>query len=154
MYNLYAPLVRSERVGTAMRKAFEKSNYVVYKATGGRIWNRMGSAQIILVTTTGRRTGRQKEFPLLSVPSNGGWVIIGSNAGRPTDPAWVANIRAIPDVSITVKTTSSLVRAREVVDKQEYGAHFAAMVEAYRNYQDYTLHTSRRMPMFLLEPRP
>lgn len=152
LYAAFAPLVRNESIGILMRKAFERSNYLVYKATGGRVWNSMGDGRIILVKTVGRKTGIVREFPLLSTKVGGRWIIVGSNAGRQVDPAWVANIRAIPDIIVTVGTVSSRVRAREVVDQAEWDRHFSALVHAYPNYEDYTKHTSRRLPVFVLDP--
>lgn len=151
-YNAFAPLVRSETVGTVMRKGFERSNYLVYKATGGRVWNSMGDGQIILVKTVGRKTGKVREFPLLSTKVDGRWIIVGSNAGRQTDPLWVANIRAIPEITVTVGTASSRVRAREVHDRADYERLYAGLVHVYPNYADYPKHTTRTLPLFVLDP--
>ncbi|NRI69835.1 nitroreductase family deazaflavin-dependent oxidoreductase [Rhodococcus sp. MS16] len=147
-------LVRYEKAGRIVRKVYEKTNYYVYKLSGGRIFNSMGDGQIILVKTIGRKTGKEREFPLLSTNFNGNWVIVGSNAGRPDNPAWVANLRATPDISITVGTTVLPVYARELTDKVEYDQAFGAIVLANDVFLQHASHTTRTMPVFLLEPRP
>lgn len=152
-YQLVNFLVRFETTGKIVRKTYERTNYYVYKITGGRKWNSMGEGQIILVKTIGRKTGKAREFPLLTTKLNGDWVIVGSNSGRPDDPAWVTNLRAIPEISITVGTTVSPVHARELTDKTEYDQAFEAIVLANKIYLQHASHTTRKMPIFLLEPR-
>ena len=149
-YQLINFLVRFETTGKIVRKTYERTNYYVYKISGGRKWNSLGAGQIILVKTIGRKTGKEREFPLLSTKLNGNWVIVGSNSGRPEDPAWVANMRAVPEISITLGTKESPVRARELTDKIEYDRAFEAMVLANEVYLQHASHTTRRMPIFLL----
>ena len=107
----------------------------------------------ILVTHTGHKTGGTRKIPLMRVEVNGNYVLIGSMGGQPKDPAWVHNIRAIPDVQIRDKTEVFDMHVREVTEKQERAKLWAAAVAAYPLYDDYQAKTSRVIPVFIAEPR-
>ena len=107
----------------------------------------------ILVTHTGHKTGGTRKIPLMRVEVNGNYVLIGSMGGQPKDPAWVHNIRAIPDVQIRDKTEVFDMHVREVTEEQERAKLWAAAVAAYPLYDDYQAKTSRVIPVFIAEPR-
>ena len=106
----------------------------------------------ILVTHIGLKTGAIRKIPLMRVEDNGTYVLIGSMGGQPKNPAWVANIRANPDVQIRDKTEVFEMRVREVTDEQERSRLWAEAVEAYPPYEDYQAKTSRVIPVFVAEP--
>ncbi|MEZ5556343.1 nitroreductase family deazaflavin-dependent oxidoreductase [Haliea sp.] len=107
----------------------------------------------ILVTHTGHKTGGIRKIPLMRVEVDGNYVLIGSMGGQPQDPAWVANLRANPNVQIRDKTEVFDMRVREVTDPEERTRLWAASVEAYPPYDDYQAKTTRVIPVFLAEPR-
>lgn len=106
----------------------------------------------ILVTHIGLKTGAIRKIPLMRVEENGTYVLIGSMGGQPKNPAWVANIRANPDVQIRDKTEVFEMRVREVTDEQERSRLWAEAVAAYPPYEDYQAKTSRVIPVFVAEP--
>jgi deazaflavin-dependent oxidoreductase (nitroreductase family) len=80
-------------------------------------------------------------------------VLIGSMGGQPKNPVWVYNLRAHPDVTIRDKTEVFAMRVREVTDEQERQALWAAGVAAYPPYDEYQAKTTRKIPVFIAEPR-
>jgi deazaflavin-dependent oxidoreductase (nitroreductase family) len=107
----------------------------------------------ILVTHKGNKTGGIRKIPLMRVEVDGNYVLIGSMGGQPKNPAWVYNLRAHPDIQIRDRTEVFDLRAREVTDEQEREKLWAAAVAAYPAYDEYQAKTSRKIPVFLAEPR-
>tara|TARA_R110002072_G_scaffold106371_3_gene231953 strand:- start:9980 stop:10423 length:444 start_codon:yes stop_codon:yes gene_type:complete len=107
----------------------------------------------ILVTHKGNKTGGIRKIPLMRVEVDGSYVLIGSMGGQPKNPVWVYNLRAHPDVQIRDQTQVFDMRAREVGDEQERKKLWAAAVEAYPPYEEYQAKTTRRIPVFIAEPR-
>ena len=107
----------------------------------------------ILVIHTGNKTGGIRKIPLMRVEVEGNYVLIGSMGGQPRNPAWVNNLRANPDIQIRDKTDVFEMRAREVADEAEREKLWAAAVSAFPDYDKYQAKTSRKIPVFIAEPR-
>jgi len=107
----------------------------------------------ILVTHTGNKTGGIRKIPLMRVKVDDSYVLIGSMGGQPKNPVWVYNIRANPEVTIRDKTELFDMRVREVSDDAERATLWAAAVAAYPDYQAYAEKTTRKIPVFVAEPR-
>lgn len=107
----------------------------------------------IIVTHRGNKTGGIRKIPLMRVEVAGNYVLIGSMGGQPNNPVWVYNLRANADVEIRDKTEVFQMQVREVTDEEERAALWAAGVEAYPPYEDYQAKTSRKIPVFIAEPR-
>lgn len=152
IYAGIAVLIRRPVVGDTVKRAFSTANKAVYRASRGRLWNRFRQGEIILLTTTGRRSGRNRRCPLVTVRTDAGYAVIGSNAGGPTHPAWVHNLRANPHADLTIGTRHLPVTAREVLDAAEWDRLFALFVLAHDGYADYVTKTSRHLPIFTLDP--
>ncbi len=107
----------------------------------------------VTLTTTGRKTGMARSVPLYAFEDGENLVIVGSWAGRPTDPAWAGNLRADPRASIGVGREERGVRAREVdVPSAERDRLWTLVTEAFRYYATYQRKTTRVIPLFVLEP--
>jgi deazaflavin-dependent oxidoreductase (nitroreductase family) len=89
----------------------------------------------------------------MRVEVDGSYVLIGSMGGQPKNPVWVYNLRAHPDIQIRDKTQVFDMRAREVTDEQERAKLWGAAAAAYPPYNDYQAKTTRRIPVFIAEPR-
>ena len=123
----------------------------VYRATGGRLFGRMGKSPILLLNTVGRKTGRRRTSPLLYVMDGEDFVIIASKGGAPTHPAWYLNLKANPDATVEVGDREVRVRAEEV-DSEEKVRLWQKMVEMYPTYDDYQTRTKREIPLLVLRP--
>jgi len=115
---------------------------------------RMGTAQVILLTTTGRKTGRPQTVPLNGLPEGDGFVVIGSNSGSDFDPGWWLNLVAKPDASIQVDDRVIRVRMEPVTDPAEHRRLWEIVVASMRGYAGYQKKTKRVIPLGLLRPAP
>jgi F420H(2)-dependent quinone reductase len=123
----------------------------VYRATGGKLFGRMGKSPILLLNTVGRKTGRKRTSPLLYVMDGEDFVIIASKGGAATHPAWYLNLRANPQATVEIGDREVHVEA-EVADPEEKARLWQKMVEMYPTYDDYQRKTEREIPLLLLRP--
>ncbi|MDP6377844.1 MAG: nitroreductase family deazaflavin-dependent oxidoreductase [Pseudomonadales bacterium] len=107
----------------------------------------------IIVTHLGNMTGAIRKIPLMRVKVDDGYVLVGSMGGQPKNPVWVYNLRANPEVEIRDATDVFEMRVREVTDDTEREALWQASAEAYPPYNDYQAKTTRKIPVFLAQPR-
>jgi deazaflavin-dependent oxidoreductase (nitroreductase family) len=106
----------------------------------------------LVLTTTGRRSGRPRETPLLYVPHGEDYLVAGSNWGGDRLPAWVHNLRAQPEVTVTVRGRRQPVRAREVTGAEREGL-WRHMLRTWPNFATYAERTDREIPVFVLSRR-
>src|ERR671915_1528570 len=121
----------------------------VYRATGGKLFGRMGKSPILLLNTVGRKTGRKRTTPLLYVMDGEDFVIIASKGGAPTHPAWYLNLRANPEATVEIGDREVQVEA-EVADPEDKARLWQKMVEMYPAYDDYQRKTGREIPLLIL----
>lgn len=104
------------------------------------------------LTTKGRKSGESRSVPLYAWEDGENLVIVGSWAGRPKNPAWVANLRADPMATIRVGKQDRDVVAREVnVPSKERDRLWRLVTDAFRYYETYQRKTERVIPLFVLE---
>ncbi len=127
----------------------------LYESSGGTQGTTLMDTGLpcILVTHTGNKTGGIRKIPLMRVKVGDSYVLIGSMGGQPKNPVWVYNIRANPDVVIRDRTEVFDMRVREVSDDDERASLWTAAVAAYPDYQAYAEKTTRKIPVFVAEPR-
>jgi F420H(2)-dependent quinone reductase len=123
----------------------------VYRATGGKLFGRMGKSPILLLNTVGRKTGRKRTSPLLYVMDGEDFVIIASKGGAPKHPAWYLNLMANPEATVEVGDREVRVEA-EVADPEDKARLWQKMVEMYPTYDDYQRKTEREIPLLILRP--
>ena len=123
----------------------------VYRATGGKLFGRMGKSPILLLNTVGRKSGKKRTTPLLYVMDGEDFVIIASKGGAPTHPAWYLNLRSNPEVTVEVGDREVRVRAEEA-DPEEKARLWQKMVEMYPAYDGYQKKTEREIPLLVLHP--
>jgi deazaflavin-dependent oxidoreductase (nitroreductase family) len=99
----------------------------------------------------GNKTGAIRKTPLMRVKDGNSYVLVGSQGGAPTDPAWVHNLRANPDVEIRDETVVRPMRVREVEDAAERSRLWQLAIAAYPPYAEYQERTARRIPVFIAE---
>ena len=146
--------LRESRVGGIINRLLSRLHMVIYRSSRGRFGGSIGCGQIIMLMTIGCRTGARRVNPLTTVPLEAGrYAVIGSNAGAPRDPGWALNLRANPEVSIEVLGREIAVHARLVTELAEWNELFQSFVDIHDDYTDYVTHTSRRLPIFVLEPK-
>jgi F420H(2)-dependent quinone reductase len=124
----------------------------LYRLTNGRIGGRfIAGSPILLLTTTGRRTGKQRTRPLAYVRDGERFVLCASNGGSAKHPGWYHNLAATGQAQIQVGAEHRAVTAR-TADPTERGHLFPRFVEMYKGYAGYEHKTSRQIPLVLLTP--
>lgn len=126
----------------------------LYESSGGTKGTTLRDTGLpcILVTHTGNKTGGIRKIPLMRVRVGDSYVLIGSYGGRETNPVWVNNLRANPDVEIRDKTEVFKMRVREVEDDPERQTLWEKSAAAFPTYNEYRAKTSRKIPVFIAEP--
>lgn len=109
------------------------------------------SAKLVVLTTRGARTGRERRTPVVRVEHGDRYAAVASKGGASTNPAWYHNLLAHPDVEVWDGTMRRIYRAREVhgVERDEWWDHAVA---AWPSYDDYKSKTTRSIPVLVLEP--
>jgi len=127
----------------------------LYERSGGREGTTLRDTglPVIIVTHTGNKTGAIRKTPLMRVKDGAHYVLVGSVGGAPSHPVWVYNLRANPDVEIRDHTLVQPMRVREVSDERERERLWKLAVAAFPPYADYQAKTTRRIPVFVAEPR-
>jgi deazaflavin-dependent oxidoreductase (nitroreductase family) len=122
----------------------------LYRATSGRLGGKIQGLDLVLLSTTGKKSGKTRTVPLGSFVDNGDRFIVASNAGADKHPAWFVNLSANPDV--TVQLGARVYRARAVVTSGEERARLWQQVAREApGYQRYTEKTSREIPIVRLK---
>ena len=133
-------------------KFFMAIGTTLYKTTGGKIGGRISGLEVLLLTTTGRKTGKKRTTPLgYFKDREDSYVIIGSNAGFDTHPAWFHNIRSQPHVTIQVKDRELEVNA-EVAGPEKRNQLWTQLVKLAPFYGNYEKKTHREIPIVILHP--
>ena len=107
---------------------------------------------VVVFTMTGARSGLPRRVPLMRVEHDGQYLAVGSKGGAPSDPTWVRNLRAHPEVTVLDGTTTRSLVSREIDDAQERAVWWERAVAAFPDYADYQTKTDRLIPLFLLSP--
>ena len=123
----------------------------LYRVTGGRWGGRVQGLPVLLLTTTGRRTGRTRTTPLGYFEDRGRYVIIASNAGRDRHPGWFHNLKARPDVGLQMGDRLLGARAA-VASPEERKRLWSRLIELAPGYAAYERRTTREIPIVILSP--
>ena len=114
----------------------------------------IGRMPQVLLTTTGRKTGRPHTVPLGAIPEGDGWVVIASNNGADVHPGWWLNLQANPIASLQVGDRVLKVRAEEVTEPAQRQRLWERVVSTMKGYASYEKKTSRVIPLGWLRPAP
>jgi deazaflavin-dependent oxidoreductase (nitroreductase family) len=137
----------------AIVELFWRVHPKLYRWSGGRIGGRIGNMPVLLLTTTGRKSGRTRTNALTYLPRGDDFVVIASVLGEPRHPHWWLNLAAHPDAVVRVGGAEHRVRARKA-EGAEREALWRAVVEKTPDYDEYKARTSREIPVVVLERRP
>lgn len=144
---------RQEKLGSAAIKVMSQLNTWLYRASGGRLGGRFpGGAPVLLLTHTGRKSGRRLVAPLLYLEDDGTYVIVASKGGMSHHPLWFKNLEANPQVEIEVGRRKMPATARRAT-ADEKAALWPRLVAMYPSYADYQARTTRDIPVVILTPR-
>jgi deazaflavin-dependent oxidoreductase (nitroreductase family) len=132
-------------------RAFNKTITDEFRANGGKVGGQFAGAELLLLTTTGAKSGQPRLSPLAYFRVDGKLLIIGSFAGADVNPGWVHNLRANPSAHVEIGSESWDVVARELpaAEREEL---FSTITAAAPGFADYQAKTTRVIPVFELQP--
>jgi deazaflavin-dependent oxidoreductase (nitroreductase family) len=132
----------SQMMGATGLRWAGKLNVPLYRLSGGRLMGKVNRAPVLLLTTTGRKSGQKRIAPVVYLADGENLVVIGSNAGH----------RANPEAEVDVGRERQTVRAR-VAEGEERTELWRKHVEQFSGFDDYESRTDRDIALFVLEPR-
>jgi deazaflavin-dependent oxidoreductase (nitroreductase family) len=133
-------------------KLFVSLQIGLYRLSGGKLGGEIRGFKVLLLTTIGRKSGRTYTTPLGWFDWQGGYVIVASNGGRPTNPAWFLNLRSQPQVKVQLLDKVLAVTA-EVLSGASRAQAWGQVITTAPQYANYEKLTRREIPVVLLRPR-
>ena len=142
----------SNSLGTTGLRWIGKLNTPLYRLSGGRVGGKIGRAPVLLLTTTGRKSGEPRTAPVVYLADGDNVVVINTNAGNAKVPAWSLNLKANPDAEVELGREKRKVRAR-VAEGEERADLWRRHNEQYAGFDDYKAKLDREASVIVLEPR-
>jgi len=139
-------------IAPSLMKVRSAIHRLCYRLTGGAIGGGSAGMPILLLTTTGRKTGRPRTTPLLYVTDGENIVVVASNGGRPRHPHWWLNLEENPEAQVQVRHQKRRVRAEEAIG-EERERLWRLVVGMYPGYEEFQRATTRKIPVVVLRPR-
>ena len=127
------------------------SHIAAYRESGGEIGYLWNGVPTLLLTVTGRRTGRELTSALIFARDGDDYLIVASMGGAPKHPAWYLNLQADPKAEIQVKAEHIPVTARTAT-ADEKPRLWGLVTEVWPNYDVYQTRTERDIPIVVLSP--
>ncbi len=145
------------RVGRTVVRALMWLHVSLYRLTGGVVGGIAPGGAFLILTTTGRKSGKERDTPLFYFPDGDRFIVVASNEGQPRHPTWGLNLQAHPRAKIQVKRKVIPVTARQAEgeDNKRLWSIITARYHnfvAYRSFVDYQRRSSREIPVVILEP--
>ncbi|MCA9826302.1 MAG: nitroreductase family deazaflavin-dependent oxidoreductase [Dehalococcoidia bacterium] len=120
-----------------------------FRANGGKVGGNFAGAPMLILTSTGAKSGKPRTNPLVYLPDGDDLIVFASKAGAPESPAWYHNLRANPQVQVEVGKDTVTAKA-EVVSEPERTALYARQVAVMPTFAEYEEKTSRTIPVVRL----
>ncbi|MFV8049115.1 nitroreductase family deazaflavin-dependent oxidoreductase [Mycobacterium sp. 48b] len=143
--------LNAKSTGTAI-KWMSRAQTWIFKKSGGRIGDKfLRGAEVGILTTIGRKSGEERDSPLLFLQEGKRIVLVASQGGRATNPMWYLNLVANPRVKFQTKHETLELTARDATDaeRDEYWPKLDAMYADFVNYRSYT---DRKIPIVICDP--
>jgi deazaflavin-dependent oxidoreductase (nitroreductase family) len=135
------------------RPVFARVDRVMFRLTGGRLVPTGSVSPVLLLTTIGRRSGRERTTPVMYVREAGGFLVSSEDFGNARRrSAWPLNLEANPEARVQVGSERFVCRARRL-DEDEVASYWPRLIEAWPAHATY-LERSGRRHTFLLQPKP
>jgi deazaflavin-dependent oxidoreductase (nitroreductase family) len=132
-------------------KIFTGMHTFIYRLSDGRLGGEMRGFHVLLLTTVGRKSGKRRTTPLGYFTEGGNYIIIASNGGLDTHPAWYFNIKHQPRVTIQVKDQVLAVTG-ETASPEERSRLWQRLIQIAPVYAGYEKQTKRVIPLVILKP--
>ena len=142
---------RPSKLSTALQNALTTIHTFIYSNTNGAIGGRIVNCPVLLLTTKGRKTNKQRTVPLLYLADGDNVVLVASNGGATKHPTWWLNLQSNPEAQIQIRGIKQRVMAEKgsTEEKQRLWPQLTAMYPGYKRYQEIT---NRDIPVVILRP--
>ena len=130
---------------------FNQAMIAEFRANGGKVGGQFANAPLLLLTTTGAKSGQLRTNPLVYVTDGDRIVVFASKGGAPGNPDWYHNLLAHPTVTVERGTERFQARATPVTDGPERDRLYAKVVAINPGFADYERKTTRKIPAIILE---
>ncbi len=141
----------SNTVGARGLRLIGKLNAPAYRLSGGRIGAKVGDAPVLLLVTTGRKSGEPRTAPVVYLERGEAMIVIDTNAGNEKLPAWSHNLKAKPEAEVQIGRRKLEVTAR-VAAGTEREELWRACNDQYSGFDEYTTWMKRIPSVWVLEP--
>jgi deazaflavin-dependent oxidoreductase (nitroreductase family) len=121
----------------------------LYRLSRGKWMGSMSGSPVLLLTTTGRKSGKPHTVPLGCFDHKDGYVVVASNSGQPANPAWYHNLRRNPKAAVQLFDKVIAVTAVVLAGEARAKA-WRQVIAASPSYAAYEKRTTREIPLFLL----
>ena len=124
----------------------------LYRRTGGKVGGRLGAMPVLLLTTTGRKSGKKHTVPVMYLRESPNYIITASNNGGEKPPAWWLNLKSNPQATIEIggDTRSGITEQAGSEEKERLWAQLVEKAPAFEGYQK---RAQREIPMVILRPQ-
>ena len=151
--SLVTGMGRRQWFANAFKGAAPRVDRFLGRVTGGRVFLLTGTGlPTLLLTTTGRKSGRPRTVPLLYARHGDALLVVGSNWGQRQDPAWALNLLANPRATVAVRGKSRPVRARVIEGEERERVWNSILTKNWPGYENYAERSGRHINVFALEP--
>ncbi len=128
-------------------------NIWLLKLSGGRLGNSFLGVSLLLLTTTGRKSGKPRNLPMYYLQDEEKYILVASNGGLPNDPVWLLNALANPEVFIRLNGVRRNMMAR-LATVDEKNKYWPKLTERFPMWQEVAERSNRVFKVVVLEPRP
>jgi deazaflavin-dependent oxidoreductase (nitroreductase family) len=132
------------------RKEFNRLLIEEFRTNGGKVTGQFADRPLMLLTTTGAKSGRPYTTPVVYTKDGDGFVVIASKGGAPTNPDWYHNLVAHPAATIELPAERFQAKAR-LTAGEERDRLYDNQAREMPNFAEYQQKTTRRIPVFVLE---
>ena len=132
-------------------RGLSKTHLAVYRLSRGRFLSRVVGMPVLLLTTTGRRSGKARTTPLTFFRDGTNLVVIASNGGADRPPDWALNLHHNPRAVVEIGTDKLTVQAR-TASAEERDRLWVGITATYSGYARYQQKTARQIPVLILSP--
>ena len=134
-------------------RTVDRLTRLVYRLSSGRLGRSQGKFQMLLLTTTGRKTGKTRTHTLLFIRDGERYVVVASNFGAPSHPGWYLNLQDHPRATLQDGRTRLAVSARDAVG-EERERLWQQLVRVWPYFASYQRGNPRVIPVVILSPEP
>lgn len=138
-------------IARSLQRFFMQGHVSLYRLTGGAIGGRAAGRSFLILTTLGRKSGKERDTPLSYFPDGEHLIVIASNGGASKHPTWWLNLQANPQAKVQIRGRTIAITARQATS-DESKRLWSIIAAKYQNFVAYQKRTTREIPIVILTP--